>query len=109
MVGRTGSGKSTLLLTLLRLIPVTGGTIMLDGVDTASLGVDALRRQVAVIPQDPVLFSGGLGRATCGLGRAMASCCCVVRISCQARGLSTADCVSVHPLQPPGVGPCIAF
>jgi hypothetical protein len=58
VVGRTGSGKSSLMLTLFRLIPVTSGRIRLDGVDTSSLGLDALRRQIAIIPQDPVLFSG---------------------------------------------------
>lgn len=60
MVGRTGSGKSSLMLTLFRLIPLTKGRVCLDGVDTATLGLDALRRQIAIIPQDPVLFSGGV-------------------------------------------------
>ncbi|GFR41482.1 hypothetical protein Agub_g2173, partial [Astrephomene gubernaculifera] len=60
VVGRTGSGKSSLMLTLFRLIDVTRGRILLDGRDTASLGLDALRRQLAIIPQDPVLFSGSL-------------------------------------------------
>lgn len=60
VVGRTGSGKSSLLLTLFRLIPVTHGAIRLGGVDTARLALDALRRQIAIIPQDPVLFSGSL-------------------------------------------------
>lgn len=46
-----GSGKSSLMLTLYRLIDVTGGCIMLDGVDTASIALDALRRQLAIIPQ----------------------------------------------------------
>lgn len=58
VVGRTGSGKSSLLLTLFRLIPVTAGRILLNGIDTASLSLSVLRRQIAVIPQDPVLFSG---------------------------------------------------
>lgn len=60
VVGRTGSGKSSLMLTLFRLIPVTGGRITIDDVDTSKLGIDALRRQIAIIPQDPVLFSGTL-------------------------------------------------
>ncbi len=51
LVGRTGSGKSSLMLTLFRLIEVTHGTIWLDGVDTTKVGLDALRRQLAIIPQ----------------------------------------------------------
>ena len=39
------------MLTLFRLIDVTAGRIMLDGVDTSSIGVDALRSQLAIIPQ----------------------------------------------------------
>lgn len=48
------------MLTLFRLIPVTSGTITLDGLDTAGVALNALRRQLAIIPQDPVLFSGEL-------------------------------------------------
>lgn len=51
VVGRTGSGKSSLMLTLFRLIDVNAGSIFLDGVDTASIGLDALRKQLAIIPQ----------------------------------------------------------
>jgi ABC-type cobalamin/Fe3+-siderophores transport system ATPase subunit len=51
VVGRTGSGKSSLMLTLFRLIDVTAGRILLGGVDTASVGLDALRSHLAIIPQ----------------------------------------------------------
>jgi ABC-type multidrug transport system fused ATPase/permease subunit len=51
VVGRTGSGKISLMLTLFRLIDVNAGSIFLDGVDTASIALDSLRRQLAIIPQ----------------------------------------------------------
>jgi ABC-type multidrug transport system fused ATPase/permease subunit len=60
IIGRTGSGKSTLVLTLLRLINPLQGTIKIDGIDTADISLDALRSAVAVIPQEPILFSGRL-------------------------------------------------
>jgi ABC transporter len=58
VVGRTGSGKSSLLLALFNLIDIDGGRIVLDGVDVARVPLRQLRRQIAIIPQDPLLFSG---------------------------------------------------
>jgi len=60
IAGRTGGGKSSLLLTLLRLIPVTQGTIQLGGVNIISLPLDVLRTLIFIIPQVPTLFSGSL-------------------------------------------------
>ncbi len=60
IVGRTGSGKSSLMLSLFRLIPITEGTVYIDRFDVSSIALDALRSQIAIIPQDPVLFSGSI-------------------------------------------------
>lgn len=60
IAGRTGGGKSSLLLTLLRLIPITQGTILLGGVNITSVPLDVLRTLIFIIPQVPTLFSGSL-------------------------------------------------
>ncbi len=60
VIGRTGSGKSTLILSLLRLIEPSSGDILIDGVALSSLALDDVRRSLAVVPQEPVLFSGSL-------------------------------------------------
>ena len=58
IVGRTGSGKSSLALCLFRMMDDHRGTITIDGIDIATLGLDAVRSSIAIIPQDPVLFMG---------------------------------------------------
>ena len=59
VAGRTGAGKSSLMAMLLRLFePEPGSVVLVDGVDVLGLPLNELRRGVAIIPQDPVLFSG---------------------------------------------------
>ncbi|XP_024116451.1 multidrug resistance-associated protein 7 [Oryzias melastigma] len=58
IVGRTGSGKSTMFLALFRMVEINRGQILLDQLDVATVGLAQLRSRLAIIPQDPFLFSG---------------------------------------------------
>jgi len=58
IIGSTGSGKTTLVNLVPRLFDVTGGRVLLDGVDVRDLAPDDLWEQVAIVPQKPYLFSG---------------------------------------------------
>jgi len=60
VVGRTGAGKSTLMVALMRIVELSEGSIEIDGQDINEVGLATLRRTMAVIPQDPVLFSGSI-------------------------------------------------
>jgi subfamily B ATP-binding cassette protein MsbA len=60
LVGPSGAGKTTLLGLLLRLYEVDGGAILVDGVDIRAVAVDALRAQMALVPQEPVLFGDSI-------------------------------------------------
>nr|WP_255436294.1 ABC transporter ATP-binding protein [Tessaracoccus sp. MC1756] len=57
LVGGTGSGKSTLVSLIPRLVDVTGGQILLDGVDLRDLDLRQLRSLIGTAFEDPILFS----------------------------------------------------
>ena len=58
IIGGTGSGKTTLLNLIPRLIDVTGGSVLVDGVDVRDLDPAVLSDAVGFVPQKPYLFSG---------------------------------------------------
>lgn len=58
LVGPTGAGKTSLGSLVTRLYDVTEGAVLIDGRDVRTLAQRALRRQTALVPQEPFLFSG---------------------------------------------------
>ena len=60
IVGQSGSGKSTLMKLLSRLYAPREGRVLVDGYDIAKVELYSLRRQIGIVPQDPLLFSGSV-------------------------------------------------
>ena len=60
IIGRTGAGKTTIFQMLFRFINLHKGMIEIDGVDIASVDLETLRSRLAIILQDPTLFTGTL-------------------------------------------------
>jgi len=60
LVGPSGAGKTTVFQLLQRFYDVTGGAITIDGVDLRDAALAQLRARIAVVPQEPVIFSGTL-------------------------------------------------
>ncbi len=60
LVGPSGAGKSTIFSLLLRFYDPTSGRILIDGIDIRHCDPLALRRAIAIVPQDPVIFSGSV-------------------------------------------------
>jgi ATP-binding cassette, subfamily B, multidrug efflux pump len=58
IIGSTGAGKTTLLNLVPRLFDVTGGAVLVDGVDVRDLELETLWRRIGVVPQRPYLFTG---------------------------------------------------
>ena len=60
LVGPSGAGKSTVFQLMLRFFEAQSGTIRFDGVDITQLDPEVLRRNIAVVAQEPVIFSGSI-------------------------------------------------
>ncbi|WP_026236129.1 ABC transporter ATP-binding protein [Pontibacter roseus] len=67
VIGNTGSGKSTIATLLPRMYDVTGGRILIDGVDVRDYNLENLRSQIGYVPQDVFLFSDSI-RNNIGFG-----------------------------------------
>ena len=61
LVGPSGAGKSTIFHLILRFYDPLSGTVTFDGVPLASADPAALRREIALVPQDTVIFAASIG------------------------------------------------
>ncbi|MEH1766453.1 MAG: ABC transporter ATP-binding protein [Nostoc sp.] len=58
LIGQTGSGKSTIINLILRFYDVSGGAVKIDDIDVRSVTQASLRRQIGIVLQDNILFTG---------------------------------------------------
>jgi len=93
IVGRTGAGKTTLMNLVTRFLDPTHGALLLDGVDLRDWKLDDLRRQFAIVLQEPVLFSTTIGE-NIAYGRPDAS---EAQIEAAAQAANAHDFISALP------------
>jgi ABC-type multidrug transport system fused ATPase/permease subunit len=61
LVGPTGAGKTSIASLVARFYDVSGGAVLIDGIDVRDVTQQSLRRQMGLVPQDPFLFPGSVG------------------------------------------------
>lgn len=62
LVGASGAGKSTIVNLLLRFYDPQGGQVCIDGIDLREVTLNSLRQQIAIVPQETILFSGSIAQ-----------------------------------------------
>jgi len=93
IVGETGAGKSTLEKLVARYYDVTGGQVLIDGIDIRNLDLGEYRRQLGVVPQEAFLFAGTI-RDNLAYGRPEAS---DAAIEAAARSVGAHDVIAALP------------
>ena len=90
LVGQTGAGKSTLVKLIARFYDVTGGAVLVDGVDVRSFDLASYRHRLGVVPQEAYLFAGTV-RDAIAYGRPSAS---DAEIEAAARAVGAHDMIA---------------
>jgi ABC-type multidrug transport system fused ATPase/permease subunit len=93
LVGPSGAGKSTMLSLLFRFYDVDAGRVLFEGTDVRELALGELRRALAMVAQEPVLFSGSI-RDNIAYGRPDAP---VAEIEQAARDANAHDFITGFP------------
>jgi ATP-binding cassette, subfamily B, bacterial len=93
LVGQTGAGKSTLVKLVARFYDVTGGRVLIDGVDVRDYDLGSYRRQLGVVPQEPYLLAGTL-RDAIAYGRPEAT---DAEVEAAARGVGAIEMIARLP------------
>jgi ABC transporter fused permease/ATP-binding protein len=93
IVGPSGSGKSTLVALLLRFYDPQSGKILVDGIDAKTFPLTELRNNMAIVPQDVLLFGGSI-KENIAYGKPMAS---ISEIAEAARKANALDFIDSFP------------
>src|SRR5205807_7023605 len=93
LVGRTGAGKTTIANLIPRFYDVSAGAVRIDGHDVRTVTRASLRRQIAIVLQEPFLFSGTVAD-NIGYGRAGAT---RAEIEAAARAVDAHDFITALP------------